>query len=61
MGGRGVSENPRRSAAVLGLVRDPALFGGPRVALPAENRYFPDAKSRERRQLPIPRLAAVHA
>ena len=68
MGEKRVSKNPRRSAADPGAVRDPALVGRPLVprcrpgaALPAENRYFPDAKSRERRQPPVPRLAAVHA
>ena len=67
MGEKNVSGKPRRSAAASGLVRDPALVGGPRVALgrpeatlPAENRDFPDAKSRECRQPPIPRRVVVH-
>lgn len=67
-GEKGGPEGPRRSAADPGAVRDPALVGGPLVprcrpgaALPADNRDFPDAKSRERRQPPVPRRAAVRA
>ena len=51
----GASRNRPRSRARRRAPRPPVRPG---AALPAENRDFPDAKSRERRQPPIPRRAA---